>query len=478
MSFQKLEFVKEIDQRVYSLLIEDYGEKSYNHFSLLINNVLEFLFEYYFDTIGEVYSESDILQYKNFLKSTRKDALSIKNDIFKVSSADCERLFKLVFLRGKVPDRNDVRESLLILHRVLINCYEYEKHTKVDVSYEDFFKEIGASDLIVEAIEKEKVISSTHIKPIATEPEKKTSTEESVADKREEIRNNNSTLKKQPAKKKSGMDFFGVVTLVQRISMLSFAAVGFFLWPFFIIAALILISIILHQGVLSYPPKREKISGIIILSVIGISWATLSGIHINKVAHAEENYNNLVYELEHFDGYFYNIDKYISELPKTYKDVSEIKSDREYLGRVINNYSSIERWNKVASYAKKHAHWNVSNYLWNYSMRDIIYNHYWSGLDNNYHFWYHWDSGEKLSSSIPNNKESSKGYYFFMEYGRSENHEFFINQTITFGYENINDKNDRFYAFRVENFGFEGSDAVVSAYCFKDGKTYEMKLND
>lgn len=161
---------------------------------------------------------------------------------------------------------------------------------------------------------------------------------------------------------------------------------------------------------------------------------------------------------------------------KFYAYVSDIKKDKESLEGIINNYSSIERWNRVVRFANNHSHWNIDQYLWNYSMRDIIFNHLWTGLDGNYHFWYHWDSGYKLSSSIPNNKEDGKDYYFFMEYGLSENHEFYINQTITFGFENVDDKEDRFYAYRIENFGYIDNDAVIDAYCFKDDQTYTLKL--
>ena len=476
---QKLEFAKKLSNDVFSILTRDYNEHDYNHYEKITREAMEYLYKYFFDTFGE----GELLSFNEFLSSDRSDISRIKSDVFNVSKDDCTHLLKIQYSSDENVYRQNIKKTLFVLHKVLVNSFEFDNNHPANLTFDEFLTALKAEELnlkVVKPVEKkvevkEKVVPATPVTSIKKEPELGT-----VTSRRAELE----AKKEQPKKQfKLANHINTIVVIIQLISMFGLAIAAFInisqMWPFLIIAVLIFISMPLFQTVLKRNEKTEVTSGIIISCVALISLTVLSGIHINKGAHAAENYSKLCYELEHFRGYFYSIDDYLDKLPTTYKDVSEIKSDSNYLKKVIKNYSSIERWNKVVKYCNKHDHWDATEYMWNYSMRDIIYNHYWKGYDTNYAFYWRWDSGEKLMSTLPNNKESSKEYYFFTEYKDSENHEFFINQTILFGYENINDKNDRFYAFRIQDFGYTNDNkAVVDAYCYKDGNTYTMKLSD
>lgn len=482
MSFQKLEFVKGIDQRAYSLLIEDYGETSYSHFSSLVNKIIEFLFEYYFDTIGEVYSESDILKYRDFLKSTRKDALIIKNEIFKLSLTDCDQLYKLASLRGKVPERNDLRKSLLILHKVLLNCYEYEKHERIETSYEDFFRDIGATDLIIETIEKEVIVAPNPVKPSVAKVETKAPVESVVAKKDKEPAS--LTTAKQRQKKKKGMDFHSVVTLIQLISMFAFAAAGFtnpyVMWPFFIVTGLVLISIILYQGLLCYPPKREKVSGIIILCVISISWLTLSGLHIGRAAAAESNYLELQNQIQNvrYSSDPYYIKKTIKRIPLTYKDVREIREEADDLEWIFDKKTGRDQFGKVNNFHIEHPRWDCSEFLYNFGIKTLLIDAEWTVDSTSKTFSYYRESGQEwisVPSILPNNKKSGQTYYFYTTFGYFNDDDHLVNQYIEFGYENKNDNTDKFLAYKFSNYHFNNSGKrIMDVYCYSDNSSHTL----
>lgn len=476
---KKLEFAKKLSNDVFSILTREYSEHDYDHYEKITREVIEYLYKYFFDTFGE----GELLSFNEFLSSNRSDINRIKNDVFKVTNDDCAHLLKIQYSSDENTHRQNIKKTLCVLHKVLVNSFEFENNYPVSLTFDEFISALKAEELNIKVVkpvekkveEKEKTAPVVPVAPIKQEPKFGT-----ISSRKAELE----TKKDQPKKQfKLANHINTIVVIIQLFSMFGLAIAAFInisqMWPFLIIAVLIFISMPLFQTVFKSNEKTEVTSGIIISCVALISLTVLSGIHINKGAHAAENYSKLCYELEHFRGYFYSIDDYLEKLPNTYKDVSEIKSDRNYLKKVINNYSSIERWNKVINYCNSHSHWDATEYMWNYSMGNIIYNHYWKGYDTNYAFYWHWDSGEKLMSTLPNNKESSKEYYFFTEYKDSENHEFFINQTIVFGYENINNKNDRFYAFRIQDFGYTNDNkAVVDAYCYKDKNTYTMKLSD
>ena len=159
---KKLEFANEISGTVYSLLIESFANGDKNHYIEMTQKIAEYLFAYYFDTMGEVQSESDILSYNEFLKSKRKDTLVIKNEVFQISLDDANFLLELSERKGFSRTAQETRKALFVLYKILKNCFEYEKHQNVTISFDDFLVAVDAESL------KEDTPSNT-LKPTSVE---------------------------------------------------------------------------------------------------------------------------------------------------------------------------------------------------------------------------------------------------------------------------------------------------------------------
>lgn len=142
---KQLGFVNEISGTAYAFLVEpfNYGDKE--HYIEITNKVVEYLFVFYFDTIGDVKSETDVLSYKDFLLSNRKDAVCIKEEIFQISSEDSKHLFELAEKEHFLPTATDTKKTLSILYKVLKNCFENEKHQTLRVSFDAFLLALDAN---------------------------------------------------------------------------------------------------------------------------------------------------------------------------------------------------------------------------------------------------------------------------------------------------------------------------------------------
>jgi len=295
--------------------------------------------------------------------------------------------------------------------------------------------------------------------------------------------NKENRIKEAKNKRERRLSF--IVVLSQLISMFAFAVVGFFnaavMWPFFIVAVIILVSIILYQNVLAYPPKRNLISGIVILCVEAISWTVLAGVHIGRAAMAETHYNELSNMMMNVE---YEVDAYlikekIREIPYTYRNIGTIKDELKDLEWAFNRPYGREEFGKVNNFSVNHSNWDCSAFLYNYNFRSLFIDANWKVDGTSSTLSYYRDgSGERFSapsSILPNDMKSGQDYYFYVEYDYLDDDQALVNQYMKFGYENKNDPTDKFLAYEFGYYHFnKDGQRRIEVYCYKDDSNHYL----
>lgn len=277
-----------------------------------------------------------------------------------------------------------------------------------------------------------------------------------------------------------------IVALSQVISMFAFAAVGFLnaavMWPFFIVAAIILVSIILYQNVLVYPPKRNLISGIVILCAEVISWSVLAGVHIGRAAMAATHYNELSnmmmdvrYELD-----AYLIKKKIREIPYTYRNIGSIKNELKDLEWAFNRPYGREEFSKVNNFSVNHSNWDCSAFLYDYNFKSLFFGANWKVDGTSETLYYYRDSSKNErfsapSSILPNDMQLGKDYYFYDEYDYLNDKDALVNQYMKIGFVNKNDPSDKFLAYEFSCYHFNKDGQIrIEVFCYSDSSNHYL----
>ena len=236
------------------------------------------------------------------------------------------------------------------------------------------------------------------------------------------------------------------------IAVTSFSA----MWPFLIVMGVAMILLILYQTVFQKSDKRIFRSGIVLISIVGASFATAGGLHIGRAVRAQDNYCQLKNKMMNFDTYgsIWYINRDIRKIPSTYGDVRAIKSQAKDLENYIENYgNSRARFKAIYNFDLEHDNWNCSAYFYNYSIESLILGAVWSIDESSSEFIYYRENGglylHNPGSKLPNNMKSYLDYYFYTVNGKFGDTYNLINGYIDFGYESKTDKTDKFLAYRV-----------------------------
>jgi|LSQX01.1.fsa_nt_gb hypothetical protein len=295
--------------------------------------------------------------------------------------------------------------------------------------------------------------------------------------------NTEKRIKRRKDKRERRLSF--VVVLTQLISMFALAIAGFVnasvMWPFFIVAGVIFISIPLYQTVLAYPPRRNIISGIAILCIEAISWAALGGVHIARAANASSNYEELRTMMMNVKFYSdaYTIKNKTKTIPTTYKDIGQIKDELKDLEWAFNRSYGRERFGKVNNFSVNHYNWDCSAYLYNYNFKSLFIGANWKVDNSTKTLSYYRDgSGERFSapsSVLPNNMKSGQDYYFYAEYDYLNDENALVNQYMKIGYENKNDPTDKFLAYEFGYYHFDkDGKRRIEVYCYSDDSSHYL----
>ena len=204
-------------------------------------------------------------------------------------------------------------------------------------------------------------------------------------------------------------------------------------------------------------------------------------VQLQKIEENSNNYKALLKAMQNVNGSNYKqIGTLLDKLPTGYEDTGKIRTQYNELRKYITAIESSTLTTRscdafrtayvnLLSFNNKYHNWDISNYVKN----DIYKNHFkkfvfgreWTDGSNKLH-WYEDSDGQRLSTTLPNNKKSWLDYYFTTSgYGTN----FII------GYENIKDSKDEFDAFKIVDVIYSNGVWSISVYCYSNERTYTLK---
>lgn len=230
--------------------------------------------------------------------------------------------------------------------------------------------------------------------------------------------------------------------------------------------------------------KKYIIIGVVTLLVLIASITT-----ITIVSHHNQSYKELTSKMLDIGYYNYNyddIEDIIESLPSNYKDVAEIKKEYTQIQKQVKVIESAKRNNDADStkmrdayvalynFNSSHHNWDLSDYLEGVlenSFSIFVFGKEWENSD----FYFHWyedgdGSGERLGTNLPNDKESSKEYYFYNDYTDGSG----LLNPHQFGYANINNSTDKFLAFRIIDVSYSNNKWQIKIFCYSNSNTYTL----
>lgn len=233
--------------------------------------------------------------------------------------------------------------------------------------------------------------------------------------------------------------------------------------------------------------KFYTIVSLIVVALIAIVSITIPvSIHVRR----KNLYNKLTYEMQHLNNEsVYAIEEIINKLPEDYKETETISSQYKLIKKDLLTLSECSRLTSVYfkegsgdkvrdAYAQLtlisplYLEWNIEEYLDSVHIEVLIFDAEWESSSPYYSFKWSYKEDiydERLSSDIPNNKDSEKSYYFTVD----KNQDYII-----FGYENKDDESDKFEAFKVSNIRYKNEKYYIDVYCFKNDQKYVFTINE
>lgn len=209
-------------------------------------------------------------------------------------------------------------------------------------------------------------------------------------------------------------------------------------------------------------PKKPLFASII-LSVIVVVYC-VTALPIISASYKSKVYDYVVETISDYDSEF--LDDYLDYLPSNYKDTRNIKTTYNKVRYYLYSLGDLEGYVGLTKIQQ-------SDYRWDFTK--ILNNIYRFDIDN-----IRWESGslymqitynqgrKTFSTNLPNNKVSSKSYYFYETY-RSN--------SIIIGYENQNNSSDKFDAYRISNLKYNSTTQIfsISVYTYSNSRTYTMQ---
>lgn len=195
-------------------------------------------------------------------------------------------------------------------------------------------------------------------------------------------------------------------------------------------------------------------------------------------------YKNLQQAMQSVNGNNYKtIGAQIDEFPLDYRDISSIKTEYNQLKKnieVIQSTSVYSSWSTMTersctalrnayanlmNFNNKNNDWDLSSYL--KSVHDkylfnLIFGVEWKTTGGSRFYWYEDEDSARLSTSLPNDKDDNKDYFYY------------TSSPDKFGYENQKNSSDKFLAYRITEVIYSNSNWQVKIYCYSESRTLTL----
>lgn len=184
------------------------------------------------------------------------------------------------------------------------------------------------------------------------------------------------------------------------------------------------------------------------------------------------------------------IEETLGLFPTDYRDVDDIKIEYNQLKKnidIIENMPWYPGTSKESDALRKAyislIEFNQNNHRWDLSeyLNDTVYNEQFANLifgkewSNSYYYFQWYDDGDgkqKLRTDLPNDKNNEKEYYFYTDSDRCEGLSYSPSE---FGYENQNDKTDKFLAYKIVDIAYSDDKWQIRIYCYSNKQTYILE---
>lgn len=195
-------------------------------------------------------------------------------------------------------------------------------------------------------------------------------------------------------------------------------------------------------------------------------------------------YKNLQQAMQSINGNNYKtIGAQIDEFPLDYRDISSIKTEYNQLKKnieVIQSTSVYSSWSTMTersctalrnayanlmNFNNKNNDWDLSSYL--KSVHDkylfnLIFGVEWKTTGGSRFYWYEDEDSARLSTSLPNDMDDNKDYFYY------------TSSPDKFGYENQKNSSDKFLAYRITEVIYSNGTWQVKIYCYSESRTLTL----
>lgn len=231
-------------------------------------------------------------------------------------------------------------------------------------------------------------------------------------------------------------------------------------------------------------PKINKVFltiGIIVLALIILA---AIAIPIARNTKLDNQYKELQQAMLSVNGSNYKtIGTQIDEFPLDYRDIDSIKSEYNQIKKSIetiettsrySNYQNITEKSSTAlrnAYAKlmdfntKNSDWDLSSYLEGVHdkyLMNLIFGVEWKTTGGSRFYWYEDEDNARLSTSLPNDMDDNKDYFYY------------TSSPDKFGYENQKNSSDKFLAYRITEVIYSNGNWQIKIYCYSTSRTLTL----
>ncbi|MBR2473953.1 MAG: hypothetical protein IKB51_02865 [Clostridia bacterium] len=175
----------------------------------------------------------------------------------------------------------------------------------------------------------------------------------------------------------------------------------------------------------------------------------------------------------------------INKLPSGYKDVEDIEKQYKQIQKYIRTIESAygtdvndsenarEAYVALYQFNKQNYNWDLSQYL-DYITEEqfgrLVFGKQWENSFYSFR-WYSDGESEWLTTNLPNDKDHNKEYSFYYD---AKQFVLEVNPQ-NFGYENKNDENDKFWAYRINDVIYSNGKWQIEIYCYSNSNTYILE---
>lgn len=211
-----------------------------------------------------------------------------------------------------------------------------------------------------------------------------------------------------------------------------------------------------------------------------------------EAARLESQYNELKNLMLNVDGANYkSIGTKIDSFSSDYRDIDDIKIEYNQLKKNIETIEGMPLFMRTSrdseslrnayvslvKFNQNNHRWDLSEYLndtvYEEQFSNFVFGKEWSNADYNFLWSDNGNGGKTLKTNLPNDKDYNKDYYFYTD--NDKNSSGLRYSPTEFGYENQNDENDKFLAYRIVDVTYSNGKWQIRIYCYSNSRTYTLE---